>query len=60
MHKIIDSYKLGEIKVEISETKHPARFKVDCNDGEYHSDFTINYIIVSALHLQMNKTDISL
>lgn len=38
---IIESYKLGSIKVTISETGHPQKLKIECNDGNYHSEFTI-------------------
>jgi hypothetical protein len=41
MSSIIESYKLGDIQVEISETDHPQRLNVDCNDGNFHSEFTI-------------------
>ena len=41
MGSIIESYKLGNIQVEISETDHPQKLKVDCNDGNFHSEFTI-------------------
>lgn len=41
MSSVIESYKLGEIAVEISETDHPNKLKVDCNDGNYHSEFTV-------------------
>jgi len=41
MSSVIESYKLGEIQVEISETDHTNKLKVDCNDGNYHSAFTV-------------------
>lgn len=41
MHKKIDSYKLGKIDVVITESDTPGRLLVDCNDGIYHSSFTI-------------------
>lgn len=41
MSSVIESYKLGDIQVEISETDNPQKLKVDCNDGNYHSEFTI-------------------
>ena len=41
MSSVIDSYKLGDIRVEISKTDHPHKLNVDCNDGNYHSQFTI-------------------
>lgn len=39
--KEIESYKLGSIQVIISETDDPNKFNVDCNDGNYHSEFTV-------------------
>lgn len=41
MSSVIDSYKLGDIKVEITETDNSQKLNVDCNDGNYHSAFTI-------------------
>lgn len=41
MPKEVESYKLGNIQVIITETESPNRLHVDCNDGEYHSEFTI-------------------
>ncbi len=41
MSSIIESYKLGNIAVEISETDHPQKLKVECNDGNFHSEFTV-------------------
>ncbi|MGM0547358.1 MAG: hypothetical protein ACQEST_11635 [Bacteroidota bacterium] len=41
MSSIIESYKLGNIAVEISKTDHPQKLKVECNDGNFHSEFTV-------------------
>lgn len=41
MSSVIESYKLGNIAVEISEADNPEKLKVDCNDGNYHSEFTV-------------------
>ena len=41
MSIVIESYKLGSIRVEISETENPSKLNVECNDGNYHSQFTI-------------------
>jgi hypothetical protein len=41
MAEQIDSYNLGKVKVIISETEDPNRYHVDCNDGIYHSEFTV-------------------
>lgn len=41
MSSVIDSYKLGSVSVEISETDHPKKLQVECNDGNYQSSFTV-------------------
>lgn len=42
MSKEIESYKLGNVQVVISEKDdHPNKLHVDCNDGTFHSKFTI-------------------
>ena len=41
MGKVIEKYKLGTVQVKISETDDVNRLLVDCNDGEYHSEFTV-------------------
>ena len=41
MSSVIDSYKLGSVSVEISETDHPNKLQVECNDGTYQSSFTV-------------------
>lgn len=40
--KEIESYKLGKVQVTISETEKPNRLKVECFDGEFHSEFTVS------------------
>lgn len=41
MKKEIESYKLGNVQVVITETDDPNRFHVDCNDGNFHSEFMV-------------------
>ncbi len=41
MSKEIESYKLGNVQVVISEAEQPNKLHVDCNDGNYHSEFTV-------------------
>lgn len=41
MSKQVDSYKLGNVQVIIMETENENRLKVDCNDGSFHSEFTV-------------------
>lgn len=42
MSDIIESYKLGNISVTVTEADQPNRLHVDCNDGTYHSEFTVS------------------
>lgn len=42
MGKVIESYKIGNIKVKITESEDANRLNVDCNDGNFHSGFTIS------------------
>lgn len=41
MAEPIENYRIGKIRVKITETETPNRLKVECNDGTYRSDFTI-------------------
>jgi hypothetical protein len=41
MPNLIESYKLGSISVTITETDHPQKLLVTCNDGTYRSEFTV-------------------
>lgn len=41
MSKEIESYKLGNIQVTITETGKPGKLKVECSDGNYHSEFVV-------------------
>jgi hypothetical protein len=41
MSKEIESYKLGNVQVVISEDEQSNKLHVDCNDGTYHSEFTV-------------------
>ncbi|HLR90699.1 MAG TPA: hypothetical protein VK040_07050 [Balneolaceae bacterium] len=42
MSKEIASYKLGKVQVVITQTDSEHKYHVDCNDGTYHSEFTVN------------------
>lgn len=55
MSSVIESYKLGDIAVEISETEHPEKLKVDCNDGNYHSAFTVREYEFNNYKRHMNQ-----
>jgi len=37
----IDSFRLGEIAVQIKESSQPEKYEVSCNDGTYICNFTI-------------------
>ncbi|CAN5429428.1 hypothetical protein BH23BAC3_BH23BAC3_12850 [soil metagenome] len=41
MSRTIENYKLGKVKVVITETDKEGQLHVDCNDGNYHSEFTV-------------------
>lgn len=41
MSSIIESYNLGSIEVKITETDHPEKLQVVCNDGNFRSEFTV-------------------
>lgn len=41
MPELIESYRLGDIKVTIEATENPKKLEVKCNDGNFRSQFTI-------------------
>lgn len=41
MNQTVETYNLGKVKVVISETDNKDHLHVDCNDGNYHSEFTV-------------------
>ena len=53
--KEIESYKLGNIQVIITETDNPNKFHVDCNDGTYHSEFTVRKYELDNYKRHMNQ-----
>lgn len=55
MGKEIESYKLGTIQVVITETDDPNRLHVDCNDGTYHSEFTVRIYEYENYKRHMNQ-----
>lgn len=42
MPKEVESYNLGDIRVVITQTVDPNKLSVDCNDGNYHSEFKVS------------------
>lgn len=55
MSNEIESYKLGNIQVVISETDNPNKLNVDCNDGNYHSAFTVRHYEYENYKRHMNQ-----
>ncbi len=55
MSKTIESYKLGNVEVVISETDQKDRLHVDCNDGTYHSEFTVRMYEYKNYKRHMNQ-----
>lgn len=55
MSKTIESYKLGNVEVVISETEQKDRLRVDCNDGTYHSEFTVRMYEYENYKRHMNQ-----
>lgn len=56
MSKEIESYKLGDIRVVITETDDPNRYNVDCNDGNFHSEFKVRVYEYENYKRHMNQT----
>jgi len=55
MSKTIESYKLGNVEVVITETDQKDRLHVDCNDGTYHSEFTVRMYEYENYKRHMNQ-----
>lgn len=55
MGKEVESYKLGSIQVVITESDKEKRLHVDCNDGTYHSEFTVRRYEYENYKRHMNK-----
>ncbi len=55
MSKEVESYKLGNIEVVITETDDRNRLHVDCNDGTYHSGFTVRVYEYENYKRHMNQ-----
>lgn len=51
----VESYKLGNIQVVITETDNPNRLHVDCNDGNFHSEFTVRIYEYENYKRHMNQ-----
>lgn len=55
MSTVIESYKLGSIRVTISESEHPQKLDVECDDGTYHSSFTVRRYEYENYRRHMNQ-----
>jgi len=55
MSQLLESYRIGKIQVEISETKNPGKLKVKCNDGTYRSEFTVSRYEYNYYKRHMNQ-----
>jgi len=55
MGKEVESYRLGDIQVVITESDKENRLHVDCNDGTYHSEFTVRQYEYENYKRHMNK-----
>ncbi|MFH5832109.1 hypothetical protein ACG2F4_09525 [Halalkalibaculum sp. DA3122] len=51
----MNSYKIGNIEVTITESDHPDKLHVECNDGTYHSEFTIRKYEYENYRRHMNQ-----
>lgn len=55
MSNPVASYKIGDIEVTITESEHPEKLNVECNDGTYHSEFTIRKYEYENYRRHMNQ-----
>ena len=55
MAEPLDKYKIGKIAVTIQETDDEDRLIVDCNDGTFHSSFTVSRYEYSYYKRHMNQ-----
>jgi hypothetical protein len=55
MAKMIAAYHLGNIQVKITETSEEDKLQVDCNDGAYHSAFTVRQFEYENYKRHMNQ-----
>lgn len=55
MSKQVASYKLGSVQVQITETDDPQKLRVQCNDGNYRSEFTIRRYEYNHYKRHMNQ-----
>jgi hypothetical protein len=55
MDKRIAAYHLSKIQVQITETSDEDELLVDCNDGTYHSAFTVRRFEYENYKRHMNQ-----
>jgi hypothetical protein len=51
---LLESYKLGDVQVEIHATEYPSRFKVDCRNDSFHSSFEVSEYEATHYRRHMN------
>lgn len=55
MSNVVESYKIGKIQVVISEIEGSHKLHVDCNDGNFHSEFTVSPYELQNYKRHMNQ-----
>lgn len=55
MEEIVEQYKIGKISVTIRESGVDGRLEVECNDGTFHSRFTVSRYEYSHYKRHMNQ-----
>lgn len=55
MSNVIESYKIGNIQVVITEIEDSQKLHVDCNNGEFHSEFTVSPYELQNYKRHMNQ-----
>jgi len=55
MEQVLEQYKIGQIAVTIHETDDENRLLVECNDGTFHSRFTVSRYEYNYYKRHMNQ-----
>lgn len=51
---LLETYKLGDVRVEIHSTENPSRYKVDCRNESFHSTFEVSTYEATHYRRHMN------
>lgn len=51
---LLETYKLGDVRVEIHSTQNPSRYKVDCRNESFHSTFEVSAYEATHYRRHMN------